>query len=399
MLIHWIWLSQLHGVKIRQKLHLLSVFRDPETIYEAGEQAFSAVEGLNEKTIESLMNKSLMEAGKILRTCSEKNISILTYYDTSYPIRLKNIEDPPLVLYYKGCVPSWELSPVVGIVGTRKCTAYGIQTGEKLGYEIAACGALVVSGGADGIDTAALEGALSAGKKVVAVLGFGADVVYPAKNRALFARIEKQGCLLTEYVPGTPAHSWNFPRRNRMISGLSHGVVVVEAPERSGALSTARHAMDQGRDLFVVPGNINSPNSAGSNALLRERAIAVFQGWDVVREYENLYPHAVSQCKMPLRVAETPVYPDIQPIKEREADKKSIDNREKCQYSVKEKALPTLTEDEQAVVRHLTCEPRNVDAVIAEVELPAGKVLSILTMLAMKGVVKNHPGKCVSLKS
>ena len=239
---------------------------------------------------------------------------------------------------------------------------------------------------------------MQAGKKTVAVLGFGADIVYPAKNKRLFEAIEKQGCLLTEYVPGTPAYSWNFPRRNRIISGLSAGVLVVEAPERSGALNTARHAMEQGRDVFVVPGNINTPNCVGSNELLRERAIPVFNGWDVVREYEGLYPGAITRSFDPkpanLAVAQKPIYPRH----ESPQDNKSIDKREKSRYSVLNSESPDLTPEEQKVVALLSEKPCSVDAVMAQSDLPAGKVLSILTVLALKGVVENHPGKCVSLK-
>lgn len=402
MLIHWIWLSRLPKVTARQKTELLKLFHDPEEIFGAGEEALCRIEGMTEQAVQALCNKDMTDARKILRDCSEKSISILTFGDGAYPHRLKNTEDPPLVLYYKGCLPDWENVPVIGVVGTRKASAYGLQIAGDLGCEIASCGALLVSGGADGIDTRAMEGALQAGKKVVAVLGFGADIVYPAKNRSLFERVEKQGCLLTEYVPGTPPYSWNFPKRNRIISGLSAGILVVEAPEKSGALNTAHHAMEQGRDIFVVPGNINTPSCAGSNALLRERAIPVFKGWDVVREYEGLYPGVVCPNTQSgqhiFAVAQTAVYPETQPKQRKSSDNKFIDKQEKSRYSVLESEKPNLTPEEQAVVRLLSDKPCPVDTVIAQSDLPSGKVLSILTVLALKGVVKNHPGKCVSLK-
>ena len=398
MLVHWLWLSQLPEVTIRQKLDLMKIYHDPEELYGVAEDALSRLDGMTPKMLKALSNKDLTHARRILNACSEKSISILTIGDGAYPNKLKNTEDPPLVLYYKGCLPDWESVPVIGVVGTRKASSYGLQIAGELGYQIAACGALVVSGGADGIDTQALEGALQAGKKTVAVLGFGADIVYPAKNKRLFEAIEKQGCLLTEYVPGTPAYSWNFPRRNRIISGLSAGVLVVEAPERSGALNTARHAMEQGRDVFVVPGNINTPTCVGSNELLRERAIPVFNGWDVVREYEGLYPGAITRSFDPkpanLAVAQKPIYPR----QESPQDNKSIDKREKSRYSVLNSESPDLTPEEQKVVALLSEKPCSVDAVMAQSDLPAGKVLSILTVLALKGVVENHPGKCVSLK-
>lgn len=403
MLIHWIWLSSLPKVSISLKMKLLHKFHDPEEIYEAEEEAYFTVEGMTDRAVEALQNKNLAEAERILNICSEKCISILTYADSAYPNRLKNTHEPPPVLYYKGRLPDWEKVPAIGIVGTRKASGYGMQVSERMGFQIADCGGLVVSGGADGIDTQALVGAMKTGKPVVAVLGCGADVVYPAKNKGLFWEIEKQGCLLTEYAPGTPPHAWNFPQRNRIISGLAVGVLVIEAPEQSGALNTARHALEQGRDLFVVPGNIDSPNSIGSNALLREGAIASLSGWDVLREYESLYPGVVHKREKrydtDLLVAEKRVYPQIIPEKVSIADKKSIDNREKSQYSVMEKAQKDLNEEEKRVLQFVTQVPRNVDSIIAESELPTGKVLSILTMLAMKGVVQNHPGKCVSLKS
>ena len=397
MLVHWIWFSRLSQVTIGQKLSLLRQFRDPEDICKAEEEALSQVEGMTAGAIASLMNKDLTQAQRIITVCIEKNISILTYGDGAYPNKLKNIHNPPLVLYYKGFLPDWESVPAIAIVGTRKPTADGMQMAYKLGCQIAACGGLVVSGGADGIDTQALSGALEAGKRVVAVLGFGADVVYPSKNKALFDSICRQGCLLTEYAPGTPPNAWNFPQRNRIISGLCCGVTVVEAPQRSGALNTATHAADQGRDIFVVPGNPNNPACAGSNQLLLQRALPVFQGWDVMREYESLYPDTVTNVgivmpeKLPSKVVsdqcESP-----QPAK------KVIDNREKSRYSVKDTQMPALSEEEKQVWQQLTREPKMVDEVILATHLPAGKVLSILTMLAMKGVVTNHPGKRVSLK-
>lgn len=397
MLVHWIWFSRLSQVTIGQKLSLLRQFRDPEDICKAEEEALSQVEGMTAGAIASLMNKDLTQAQRIITVCIEKNISILTYGDGAYPNKLKNIHNPPLVLYYKGFLPDWESVPAIAIVGTRKPTADGMQMAYKLGCQIAACGGLVVSGGADGIDTQALSGALEAGKRVVAVLGFGADVVYPSKNKALFDSICRQGCLLTEYAPGTPPNAWNFPQRNRIISGLCCGVTVVEAPQRSGALNTTTHAADQGRDIFVVPGNPNNPACAGSNQLLLQRALPVFQGWDVMREYESLYPDTVTNVGivMPEKLPSKAVSDQCEPP---QPAKKVIDNREKSRYSVKDTQMPALSEEEKQVWQQLTREPKMVDEVILATHLPAGKVLSILTMLAMKGVVTNHPGKRVSLK-
>lgn len=396
MLIHWIWLAQRKNVTIGQKLQCLDYFRDPEYVYAASSAAFRCVEGLSEKALKSLEDKDLTDAREILRKCEDKNISILTFGDGAYPHRLKNIAAPPLVLYYKGYLPQWQEMPAIGIVGTRKASAAGLKNACEFGYEVAACGGLVVSGGADGIDAAALEGAMRAGKKVVAVLGFGADIVYPAKHKALFANIEKQGCLLTEYIPGTPANSWNFPMRNRIISGISAGVLVVEAPKRSGAMNTANHAMDQGRDLFAVPGNVGVECCAGSNELLKDRAMVATCGWDVVSEYAGLYPHAVKKCSGKPQPEQKPEKLPEQIATASPFDKISIDNPEKSQYSVN--ANLTLSEEEQQIVAKLTKKAVPVDSLLMMLDMPAGKALSILTMLALKGVVQNHPGNSVSLK-
>lgn len=397
MLIYWIWLSQLSGVSHSQKLELLQAFRDPEEIYKADSNAICAVKMLPEKALQSLQKRDLQEARRILTDCAQKNISILTYGDAAYPVRLKNIHQPPFVLYYKGCLPDWESVPVIGIVGTRKASGYGLRAARQLGAQIASCGALVASGGADGIDTMALEGALAAQKKVVAVLGFGADVVYPTRNRDLFQRIERQGCLLTEFAPGTPPNAWNFPQRNRIISGLSCGILVVEAPERSGALNTARHAIEQGRDVYVVPGNVDSISSAGSNQLLREGAMPVLSGWDVVSQYESLYPGFV--CKEETAAAEACFRNEpVLPRPAYQADNKSIDNPDKSRYSVEDNRNHNLTAEEKAVLSLLSHQPVPADQIIADAGLPTGKVLSVLTMLAMKGLVQNHPGKYLSLK-
>lgn len=393
MLIHWIWLSQLTGITSSQKIELLKVFRDPEEIYKADPESFSVVENLSPQTIQRLENRDLHDARKILIDCTNMNISILTYGDAAYPFKLKNIAHPPLVLYYRGCLPDWESVPVIGIVGTRKASIYGLQTARQLGSVIAKSGALVVSGGALGIDTQALEGALQEGKKVVVVLGFGSDVVYPAKNRALFERIEQQGCLITEYIPGTPPNSWNFPQRNRIITGISNGVVIVEAPARSGALNSAQHALDQGRDVFVVPGNVNNSGNAGSNQLLRDGAIPILSGNDVIKEYEYLYPEMVQQVAVNANIKIQNHSPAFS-----KDDNKSIDNPEKSRYSVEDNTNLDLTQEERTVLSCVPREPDQLDRIIVATGLPAGKVLAALTMLALKGKVQSHPGKAWSLK-
>ena len=297
MQLHWIWLATRAGLGDRGRMLLLQRFADAEDVYFAETGEYARVEGLSPEAISSLQEKSLAEAEQILADCQRENIRILTWQDALYPTRLKNIADPPVVLYYKGTLPQVDALPCIAVGGTRGASAYGMSTAKRMGYQIAACGGITVSGVAFGIDAMAMRGALSAGAPVSGVVGCGADVVYPASNRALYADTQRQGCLLTEFPPGTPPIGWNFPRRNRIISGLSCGVLVVEAPEKSGALITARQAADQGRDVFVVPGNIDVPSCKGSNALLRDGAIAVSSGWDVISEYQDRFPGMISEYR------------------------------------------------------------------------------------------------------
>ncbi len=392
MLIHWIWYAMLSGVSARQKLKLLERFSDPEDIYYT--QNFDSVPDVTAEMAEALENKDLSSAQSVQKTCGEKNIGILTFRDAAYPNRLRNIHQPPLVLYYKGVLPDFERQPVIGVVGTRKASAYGLHNTRTFSREIAACGGLVVSGGAYGIDTMALEGALEAGKQTVAVLGCGVDVIYPRTNRALFDRIEEHGCLLSEYVPGTGVKPWQFLERNRIISGLSHAVLVAEAPEKSGALNTAKNAFEQGREVYVIPGNIGVASGLGSNKLLQDYGRAAFSGWDVLKDFAPQYPDTVQ-----MRSVEIKPIPPVQVAQLSKIpypDKKDIDNGAPSTYSVLNTGDSKLSPQERQVLACLDSIPRPVDDVIARAQLPAAEVLGILTKLALKGMVLNHPGRLVS---
>ena len=419
MLIHWIWLATRPGLNERLKVAMLECFGDPEDAFYTGSDSYKNVEGMTQEAARALEDKELSQAQKILEECADKDIHILTMRDAAYPARLKNISDPPLVLYYKGRLPDFDGQPLIGVVGTRKASSYGITVAKRMGYSIAKCGGVVVSGIASGIDGVAMAGAMSAGGTVIGVLGCGADVVYPMSNRALFADTVRCGCLLSEFPPGTPPYKWNFPKRNRIISGLSCGVLVVEAPKGSGALITARQAADQGRDVFVVPGNIGVDTCEGSNALLRDGATLVQSGWDVLSEYEALFPGKVHKNggsgkqnaypdelrrmnaeleKKPLKVAQKPsLLEKIKSAKESK-EKKVIDNGEKPPYSDVEKSLPQLTDEEKLVVEQLRQGPKLRDGVIADSALPAARVGAILTMLEIKGVLVRQPGNMLELK-
>ena len=414
MLIHWIWFATRTGMGDRLKCVLLDHFEDPEAIYFAAEQDYACMEDLSAAAVESLMDKALLDCEEILEQCQRKKIHILTFQDAAYPARLKNIPDPPMVLYYKGTIPPFDELPVIGVVGTRKASVYGMTSAKRLGYQIASCGGCVVSGMATGIDGVAMKGALTAGGTVVGVLGCGADVVYPMSNRWLYADAEKYGCLLTEFPPGTPPIGRNFPRRNRIISGLSCGVLVVEAPEKSGALITARLCADQGRDVFVVPANIDVESAVGSNALMRDGAIPVSSGWDILSEYQHQFPGKVRRKQTTVtltanaeelsrereeyaKVAEPTVKEEKKKEKKSLFRKKVIDNSEKSAYSDLKKTQTVLTADEQLIVDLLAQGQRLVDDVIAESGRAPGVILASLTLLEVKGVIRRLPGRFLEL--
>ena len=418
MMVHWIWLATRPGISDRMKAELLRAYQDPESIYFADPESYTQLEDLTEEGIQSLLDKDLHGARKILEDCDRENLRILTYQDAAYPSRLKNISDPPLVFYYKGRLPDFDGTPVIGVVGTRNASPYGMTAAKRLGYQIAKCGGIVISGMAYGIDGMAMRGALTAGGEVVGILGCGADIVYPVSNRGLFRDTEDYGCILSEFPPGTPPAKWTFPKRNRIISGISCGVLIVEAPEKSGALITANLAAEQGRDVFVVPGNIDVPTFVGSNRLLRDGAIAVSHGWDILSEYQaqfpdkvrkdtggnlqQVYPEEMKEASGPekpaRKVAEKAASVRKQGPRGEKKEKISIDNRETSSYSDVNNTLPKLSEDERKIVDALSAGERLVDDVIAETGLPTGKVLATLTLLEVKGVVKRLPGRHITLK-
>ena len=397
MLLYWLWLAQCNEVKDGVKAALVRQFEDPERLFFAEKQEIldAEIEGLTGEHLDILLRHDLSAAEETLSDCAKAGLQVLTYDSPLYPRRLKAIYDPPIVLYYRGTLPDFDKLPTIGVVGTRHPSVYGRQAAKRLGGEIAAAGGLVVSGLAEGIDGAAMEAALSAGFPAVGVLGCGADVVYPRKHKALFQETERLGCILSEYAPGSPPLGWHFPRRNRIISGLSCGVVVVEAPERSGSLLTAKHALEQGRDVFVVPGNVDMESFRGSNRLLRSGAIAVSSGRDVMEEYDLLYPEKL----LPKRGLDKPKKAEKQEPKPEAPEilkKKTIDNGNSPPYSGQNDILQGLSADEQTVMTAIGTGIESVDDVIAKTGLPSGKVLGILTMLEIRKKIVRHPGKRVS---
>ncbi|MBE6935931.1 MAG: DNA-protecting protein DprA [Ruminococcaceae bacterium] len=289
---HWVWLSNL-DISRRAMLQLLDRFGDPQRIYEAPERDIRALHLEQNAEVRLLQPRDLHVARAILSTCVKKNIGIVTMQDAAYPNRLRNIEYPPVLLYVGGHLPSFDEEAAIGVVGTRTCSSTARQIASRFGYELADKGMLVVSGMAKGIDSAANRGALQAGRRTVAVLGCGVDVCYPSENRDLYEQIlAGNGCLLSEYPPGTKPLGYHFPERNRIISGLCAGILVVAAPQKSGSLITASQALEQGREIFVVPGGITDPEFSGSNSLIKQGAIPVTTPKDIVAYYYARFPDA-----------------------------------------------------------------------------------------------------------
>ena len=383
---YWVWLTTLPGLGQRTKLQLLEHFASPEEIYFAPEEELLLAEGVTKAQCALLADKSLDRAEKVLEDCAKDGQFLLTMDDAAYPARPRNIYDPPLLLYGKGSLPLFDEEVAVTVVGTRSCTPYGVKAASELGYELAKQGALLVSGMAKGIDGEALRGALRAGGFTAAVLGGGADVVYPAANRRLYEDIAATGVILSEYPPGTEPRGEHFPVRNRLLSALSVATLVVEAPERSGALITAATALEQGREVFAVPGPFDAPMSRGCNGLIREGAGLVCEAWDVLSFYESRYPH-----KLRLLRAKLPPLPKGAPETESGEPAKPVEEAPPAP------ALPVLdisqdpgglTDDQIAVLSVLHTDiPTLTDDAAILADLPVRRVLSALTVLEIDGYV------------
>ena len=378
---YWVWLAECRGVSNQAVLALLRHFGSPEDVFYADTGEILLTEGLTREQAKALEDHKLDKADKILADCQRLGLRILTIQDAEYPGRLQNIYDPPCLLYVKGRLPAIDETAAVAVVGTRDCTPYGVACAEKLGYGLASGGAVVVSGLAKGIDAAASRGALRAGGVTVGVVGNGLDVHYPYESRYLYEDIATAGALLSEYPPGTEPAGNHFPARNRIISGLSLATLVVEAPERSGALITAETALEQGRDVFAVPGPIDAPASVGCNRLIRDGAGLVSDAWDILREYAGRFPEKLKQDE----AREQPAVLGYQA--RQKAEPKPVPPSLDLNKS-------SLTDDQLNLLRAMSDEePALVDDLIEQTGIPTRRVLSALTLLEMEQLVTQHSGK------
>lgn len=432
---YWVWLSTRKNLRMQTAVALIKAFGDAKAVFDGSKDDYiSAVSDITSSEVDSLCQKSLDAATQIVATSYMYGISILTYQDSMYPDRLRNIPDPPMVLYYMGCFQDFDRLPGVAVVGTRTPSVYGRRLAHKLGKEIAKCGGVVISGLAAGIDSIALASACSRDHKCVGVLGCGLDLHYPASTFELRRDIEKNGCVISEFPPGTKPLPQNFAIRNRLISGLAFGVVIVEAPKGSGALITAEHALEQNRDIFVVPGNVGAKNSYGCNKLLANGAVSVENGWSVMVTYKERFPAIVGYNIGRIDLSKYPglkpiVFDEVQPSKEAgqqtpddstpanpaeencasktpiSAEPEQTDSLPSNPEPKTDRELPTTEEvadmqessDESCILQALKGQQLSVDEVIDVTQLKPAQVLAALTTLETKGFVVRHPGKIYSL--
>ena len=263
----------------------------PEEAYHTTEPQLRTV--LEEKDVKFFRNKDLAPAMKVLQTCKEKGIRIACFHDGNYPEKLREIEDPPAALFYYGNLPEQRM-PTLGIVGTRKCSSTAAGLAATFSCSLALSGFQIISGMANGVDTYVHKGPLVKGYPSFAVLGCGVDVVYPKQNQELYDILKQHGGLISEYPPGTIPYAGNFPRRNRIISGLSDGVLVIECPPKSGSMSTARFAVEQNRTLFAIPAGPNDRINTGTNELIKKGAVFCTDPGDVIREFTPVYGNRIT---------------------------------------------------------------------------------------------------------
>ena len=360
----WLTLHLVPGMGPVTCKKLVVHFGSPEKVLSAGRSDLAGVTPLRQESLAALFGEGRQQLEDLVKKeidrAEEKDISIIPYDDPLYPALLKNIHDPPMVLYVKGN-PEFLNCKGLGIVGSRSATHYGKSVAEQLANSLSRQGFSIVSGLALGIDTAAHQGTLAVKGKTIAVLGCGLDIVYPPSNHNLFKHIAFAGAMVSEYPLGTKPDSFRFPARNRIISGLSLGVVVVEAANRSGSLITASHALDQGREVFAVPGRIDSVKSAGTHTLLQQGAKLVHSINDIIEEF---------------------------PVAEFEQSVEDSEGEED-----KKHRFENLSHEEAELFGFIEVYPRSFDEIVKDSGFNAQQTNELLLLLELKGLVNPLPGK------
>ncbi len=355
---NWLALARIPGVGTKTYLRLIRHFKSPMSVFEARPDQLKAVPDL--RAIQLPLNLGLTkvqcEIEREIAVMEKVGARLVTINDENYPANLKKIEDPPPFLYVRGELRRSD-DLAVAMVGSRNASAYGVRACQQLSRDLSLRGLVIISGLARGIDSAAHWGAFQAGGRTIAVLGCGIDVMYPRENKDLFKRIEDKGAVITELPPGVPPEPLNFPRRNRIISGMSLGVIVVEASARSGSLITARLALEQNREVFAVPGMVSSTRSQGTHNLIKQGAKLVECANDVL---EEIFPQALA----------TP-----------------------GDYVPKEIPYNELSPEARRIMDVMERAPQHIDSLLKEAGVSAGLATGILLELELKGYIKQLPGK------
>ncbi|HEX3357581.1 MAG TPA: DNA-processing protein DprA [Tepidisphaeraceae bacterium] len=374
---HWLQLSLTEGIGPVLQTRLIEFCGGVEPACEANTTKLRQIEGIGAAKAQKIydaLKESAKQVDDEIAKAHSLAVGLISREDPLYPPLLKHIPDPPAVLYVKGSLEPRDLNGIA-IVGSRRCSYYGREQAERFGALLAGAGMTVVSGGARGVDSAAHRGAISHPQgRTIAVLGSGVDVPYPSENAKLFEELANRGAVMSEYPLGTPPLAENFPRRNRIVSGLSRGVLVIEADVRSGALITARQACDDhGRPVFALPGRLDNAMSAGPHKLIRDGATLATCLEDILDGLGPL-PHDITQ-------------PDslIAPEAERETDAKT--------QATPVPVVMDLNDSQREILITLANDPLDVDAIIERTTLPAHLVLKELTLLSLKGVVRRIEGQ------
>ena len=369
--IYWISIVDALGFGNHKVNDILEYYENAKNFFDDKINSWRFTNFLNAKNIEKLKRIDSNKAKNIIRKCNSLGYEIVTIENPKYPKKLKNINNPPAVLYVKGTLSELNDRLCISIVGTRSSSAYGNKVSFEMGYNLAKAGAVVISGGAIGIDCLSQKGAIQGGGKTVAVLGCGINFNYLASNKNLRESIAQNGALVSEYPPDYRCSSWTFPMRNRIISGMSNGVLVIEAGEKSGSLITANLALEQNRDLFAVPGNINSSVSDGTNKLIKICAKPVVRVEDILEEYYHLYPQLQKNFEVKV------------PVTESTTEKTDFD-----------KELPeSLSNRARTLLKNLTNEPVHVNELSEISKMNTSEVLQAITELELYDLITVHAGK------
>lgn len=390
--VYWIWLQKALGVGAQIK-DVIDDFGSAKNLYNSNILEWRMSYALTPKQIEKLKEVNLDYAKKVIETCKNNNWQIITYEDDAYPKRLKEISNPPAVLYVDGNLLDVDNNVYIGVVGTRKASDYALKVADIMSRGVAQSGAVIVSGGALGVDSAAHRGAILSGGKTVAVLGCGFGTNYLLENQSLREAIKRNGALVTEFPPFTKASRYTFPIRNRIISGLSLGVLVVEAGIKSGSLITANYALEQNRDVYAIPCSILSSNFAGTNKLIDDGAFVATKPLDLIFPYAQEYNLDLSKVKsVDVLMNETT---DKSANATTSSDNIEFENIEKSRAKrfKNQKVVSTLSGNNKIVYENLTNEFTHIDIIKEKCNLSSSEVLSALTALEISDLVESASGK------